>query len=208
MLSLLFLVLLIFNIHSRMTGFRVLHWQNDTIMDLKTTNYSLSENKELLLFVGIHSAPSRTDRRNAIRETWMNECQSNGNAVCKFFTDGQDEKGKKIEGDKRTSLENEVRVYKDILLAEVPGGFNFAVKYLWMLQWADKNYKFRYFLRLDDDYFICFRKLMLELEFFRPKEKFQWGWLHCSVKGIVKSLLHSVNTVMMTRMHKSKITQL
>jgi len=180
-LSFVFLVLAIYNINSRTAtiGLGVLCRQNDTAaMDLKTT-----KKKELLLFVGIHSAPSRTDRRNAIRETWMMECQCNVHAVCMFFTDGQDEKGKKIEGDEKSSLENEVRVYKDILLADVPGGFNFAVKYLWMLQWADRNYKFRYFLRLDDDYFICFRKLMLELEFFRPKEKFQWGWLHCSFKG-------------------------
>ncbi len=143
-------------------------------------------NKELLLFVGIHSAPSRIDRRNAIRETWMKECQWNPNVVCRFFTDGQDPNGKELDGDKRTKLENESRVYGDILLAEAPGGINFAVKYLWMLQWANKMYYFRYFLRLDDDYFVCLHKLMVELEFFRPKEKFQWGWLHCELKGMDK----------------------
>ena len=139
--------------------------------------------RELLLFVGIHSAPSRLDRRNAIRETWMKECQWNPNAVCRFFTDGQDPKGQALQGEERTKLENESRVYGDILLAEAPGGFNFAIKYLWMLQWANERYNFRYFLRLDDDYFVCFRKLMVELEFFRPKEKFLWGWLHCTDKG-------------------------
>ena len=199
-LAFVFLVLVIYNIHSRMeiTKLSELYRQYDTMMNLKTTNCSFFKKEQLLLFVGIHSAPTRTVRRNAIRETWMKECQCNVNAVCMFFTDGQDEKGKKIQGDKNTSLESEVRVYQDIILAEVPGGFNFALKYLWMLQWADKNYKFRYFLRLDDDYFICFRKLMLELEFFRPKEKFQWGWLHCSGKGIVKSFLHSVKILFMS----------
>ena len=146
----------------------------------------LSE-RELLLFVGIHSAPSRLDRRNGIRDTWMKECQSNPNAVCRFFTDGQDPNGKVLQGEKRIKLENESRVYGDLLLTEVPGGVNFAIKYLWMLQWAKERYDFQYFLRLDDDYFICFRKLMLELEFFRPKKKFQWGWLHCELKGTIEN---------------------
>ncbi len=72
----------------------------------------------------------------------------------------------------------------DILLAEAPGGVNFALQYLWMLEWVNKTYDFQYFLRLDDDYFVCFEKLMLELEVVRPRERFQWGWLHCdSGKG-------------------------
>ena len=158
--------------------------KNITSEYIKPVKKSSLGNKELLLFVGIHSAPSRIDRRNAIRETWMKECQWNPNVVCRFFTDGQDPNGKELDGDKRTKLENETRVYGDILLAEAPGGINFAVKYLWMLQWANKMYYFRYFLRLDDDYFVCLHKLMVELEFFRPKEKFQWGWLHCELKGM------------------------
>ncbi|CAB4009902.1 beta-1,3-galactosyltransferase 6-like [Paramuricea clavata] len=137
--------------------------------------------EELFLFVGIVSAPSRLDRRNAIRETWIKECQCNPDAVCRFFTDGQDPKGQALQGENISKLENESRVYGDILLADAPGGINFAIKYLWMLQWVHERYDVRYFLRLDDDYFICFRKLMAELKF-RPKEKFLWGWLHCSHK--------------------------
>ena len=142
-----------------------------------------SGKRKLLLFVGIHSAPSRLDRRNAIRETWMKECQTNPDAVCRFITDGQDPKGQPLEGVKRIKLENESRVYGDLLLAEAPGGVNFAVKYLWMLQWANESYDFQYFLRLDDDYFVCFHKLILELKGHRPQQKFQWGWLHCELEG-------------------------
>ncbi len=131
--------------------------------------------RKLLLFVGIHSAPSRLDRRNAIRETWMKECQTNPDAVCRFITDGQDPKGQPLEGVERIKLENESRVYGDILFAEAPGGVNFAVKYLWMLQWANKTYDFQYFLRLDDDYFVCFHKLMLELNVFSAEAEISMG---------------------------------
>ena len=149
----------------------------------KPTKKSTSGKIELLLFVGIHSAPSRLDRRNAVRETWMKECQTNPDAVCQFFTDGRDPKGQALEGVKRIKLEQESRVYGDILLGEAPGGVNFALKYLYMLQWANERYDFQYFLRLDDDYFVCFEKLMLELEVVRPRERFQWGWLHSYGKG-------------------------
>ena len=138
---------------------------------------------KLLLLVVIRSAPSRLDRRNAIRDTWMKECQRNRNAACWFITDGQDPKGQPLEGVERIKLENESRAYGDILLAEAPGGVNFAVQYLWMLQWANETYDFQYFLRLDDDYFICFRKLMLELKVRPSQQNFQWGWLHCHLEG-------------------------
>ncbi len=139
--------------------------------------------RKLLLLVVIRSAPSRLDRRNAIRDTWMKECQRNRNAACWFITDGQDPKGQPLEGVERIKLENEIRVYGDILLAEAPGGVNFAVQYLWMLEWANKTYDFQYFLRLDDDYFICFRKLMKELKGRPSQQNFQWGWLHCELEG-------------------------
>ena len=142
-----------------------------------------SRNGKLLLLVVIRSAPSSLDRRNAIRETWMKECQTNPDAVCLFITDGQDPKGQPLEGVERIKLENESRAYGDILLSEAPGGVNFAVQYLWMLQWANETYDFQYFLRLDDDYFICFRKLMLELKVRPSQQNFQWGWLHCHLEG-------------------------
>ena len=113
----------------------------------------------------------------------MKECQTNPDAVCRFITDGQDPKGQPLEGVIRIKLENESRVYGDLLLAEAPGGVNFAVKYLWMLQWANESYDFQYFLRVDDDYFVCFHKLILELKGHRPQQKFQWGWLHCELEG-------------------------
>ena len=152
-------------------------------LKLRSSTSSPIGKMKLLLFVGIHSAPSRLERRNAIRETWLTQCRRMSNVVCLFFTDGQDPKGQELKGNSRVALKNETALYDDILLAEVPRGVNFAIKYLWMLEWASKRYDFQYFLRLDDDYFICFHKLVLELESHRPKEKFQWGWLHCEFRG-------------------------
>lgn len=62
---------------------------------------------KLLLFVGIHSAPSRLERRNAIRETWFTQCRKVSNVVCRFFTDGQDPRGQELKENSRVALKNE-----------------------------------------------------------------------------------------------------
>lgn len=133
----------------------------------------------VLLFVGIYSAPIHADRRNAVRETWMTQCKRSKKAACWFITDGKDTKGRPLQVSVKMRLENESRLQGDLLFAQSPGGVNFARRYLWMAQWASERYNFQYLLRVDDDYFICFERLLLELEFHRPKRAFRWGWLHC-----------------------------
>ena len=139
--------------------------------------------EKLLLFVAIFSAPRHVHRRNAIRETWMKICKKSEKVVCWFVTDGQDIKGGPLVDEVRTKLENESKIHGDVLLAKSPGGTNFGRRILWVAQWASERYEFQYFHRVDDDYFVCFDKLLLELEFHRPKQKLYWGWLHCSFKG-------------------------
>ena len=146
-------------------------------------NVQPSPKKSIFLFVGIYSAPVRKDRRTAVRETWMPKCQSNPKVVCRFITDGQDTRGKTLQRKVRETLENESTQHGDLVLADSPGGMNFGRRYLWMAKWASERYEFKYIFRVDDDYFVCFDKLLNELEFHRPKQKFTWGWLHCSMKG-------------------------
>ena len=52
-----------------------------------------------------------------------------------------------------------------------------------MLKRFLQNYDFDYFLRVDDDYFICLDRLLKELPH-RPKSIY-WGWVHC-IPGMVR----------------------
>ena len=45
--------------------------------------------------------------------------------------------------------------------------------------WATQNFKFDYFLRSDDDYFICMERFMTEVPM-PPKSLFLWGYVHCA----------------------------
>ncbi|XP_046864032.1 probable beta-1,3-galactosyltransferase 8 [Xenia sp. Carnegie-2017] len=157
----------------------------DRIVSQDTNNIALQltpSRRNLVLFIGIISAPSNNERRTAGRETWIKECTKRSDVVCKYFTDSKDSSGNLIQGEEKEKLDDESQLYGDLVRTETPGGLSFSVKLLWILQWANDNYDFKYYLRLDDDYFICLNKLMLELASNeRPKHSLQWGWLHCEL---------------------------
>ncbi|XP_020632220.1 uncharacterized protein LOC110069101 [Orbicella faveolata] len=59
----------------------------------------------------------------------------------------------------------------------------FAERLLQTMDWAFKRYKFDFFLRIDDDHFLCLDRLLYELNF-RPKQALYWGFVHCHPKII------------------------
>lgn len=47
-----------------------------------------------------------------------------------------------------------------------------------MLKWVVQHYTFDFFLRIDDDHFLCLDRLVYELPS-RPKQSLYWGFIHC-----------------------------
>jgi len=128
------------------------------------------------LLVVVSSAPTRYDRRLAIRETWWKQCKSTKRVSiqCVFMTDSPDAStdiGKEV-------LKEKVK-YKDVEFQNLRGGVEFGKRYLYHLVWAVQNFDFDYFMRMDDDYFICLDRLMNELPL-PPLEMFHWGYVHCA----------------------------
>lgn len=67
--------------------------------------------------------------------------------------------------------------YNDTRFQNMFGGFLFGIRFLYHLVYAMMNYDFQYILRADDDYFICFDRLMYELP--SPTyPMFHWGFVH------------------------------
>ena len=155
----------------------------NSVNDRSISPPALTKKKRAIIFVGIFSAPQQILRRNALRKSWLNRCKENG-IPCLFFTDGRDMRGNKLPEHIYMPLEKEQRLHKDLILAQSPGGINFALRYLWMLNWAIERYSFDYFLRVDDDYFVCMDRLLFELPR-RPRTKLYWGYIHCSPPGIL-----------------------
>jgi len=147
---------------------------------LPTPSFVNKDKKPHILFaVGILSKLSALDRRNGVRDTWMKTCLERPTEVlCRFFTD-------EIRSDtanRELYIQEQINNH-DLEYMPYKGGYNFALRLLWMFKWFTQNYEFDFFLRVDDDYFICMDRLLKELPH-RPTPIY-WGWIHCE-PGIVR----------------------
>lgn len=119
----------------------------------------------LKLVVAILSAPIRFDRREGIRRTWMKQCKSE-NVVCRFFTDSLADMESKVQ----VVLAEESTKHGDLVFMPIPKGYNFGLRLLWLMEWSMERYEFDFFLRMDDDYFVCLKRLLFEIPF-RPQKR-------------------------------------
>ena len=71
----------------------------------------------------------------------------------------------------------------DLVYMSTKDGINFSIKLLWMLNWFKNRYEVEYFLRLDDDYFLCLDRLLLELPQ-RQQHGLYWGYIHCEKSAV------------------------
>lgn len=94
---------------------------------------------------------------------------------CVFFTDGIIKNQTLL-----TLLLQEKNSYKDLELQPLPAGVQFGQRFLNSIKWATAKFDFNYLLKLDDDYFICLKRLLFELPL-RPKRNLVWGHFHCEV---------------------------
>ncbi|XP_078354344.1 uncharacterized protein LOC144638940 [Oculina patagonica] len=128
--------------------------------------------KRVLLLVTVGSAPKRSDRRQGIRSTWWRHC-NHSQVKCIFLTDG-------IIADpaQRALVIQERQRYHDLEFLPVAGGLVFGQRFLNQIKWAKAKFDFQYLLKIDDDYFLCLKRLLSELPL-RPKNDLVWGHFHC-----------------------------
>lgn len=120
---------------------------------------SAGELPRVLLVVAILSA--RPERRNAIRTTWL--AWGDERVQLRFFTEVPAENDPDAESI-MVALEEELADHQDLVLMDIDSGMNFALKLVWAMRWMSHQWTFDFFLRLDDDYFLCLRRLLDELE--------------------------------------------
>lgn len=94
---------------------------------------------------------------------------------CVFITDGILEDHAQLN-----LILQERNRYKDLELQPLPQGVQFGQRFLNSIKWATAKFDFQYLLKLDDDYFICLKRLLSELPL-RPKRNLVWGHFHCEM---------------------------
>ena len=96
---------------------------------------------------------------------------------CVFATDGLIK-----DRAKRSLILQERNRYKDLELQLLPSDdvMRFGQRFLVSIKWAMAKFDLQYFLKLDDDYFVCLKRLLSELPS-RPTGNLVWGHFHCEV---------------------------
>lgn len=113
----------------------------------------------VLLTIAVVSG--RPDRRQAIRDSWMG--WADDRVLVRFFTEAPNEKD--ADGrDEAAALAEEMATFGDVEILEISPGMNFALKLVEAMRWMSERYTFDFFLRLDDDYFLCLKRLLDELD--------------------------------------------
>ena len=125
------------------------------------------------LFITILTAPHQFPRRMAIRDTWLSTAR-NYSVAYRFFTDG-----KELAPEVKKKLDEEQRKYKDLEFLPTKGGYWFSHRYLHALFWASKHYSFNFYLRMDDDYFLCLNNLYNDLQYRKKEKLLYWGNMCC-----------------------------
>jgi len=128
-----------------------------------------------LLVIAVPSV--RKERREKIRETWLT--WADDRITLRFFCEWSKDKNS------NTALKKEMEAHGDIVVLNIEPGMNFGLKLLEAMRWMSKNYSFDFFLRLDDDYFLCLPRLLEELDstllviYPEPMPPIYVGQLHC-----------------------------
>ncbi|CAM9486179.1 unnamed protein product [Ectocarpus sp. 8 AP-2014] len=118
----------------------------------------LDSRANVMLVIAVVSA--RPDRRRALRQSWLT--WEDERVEVRFFVE-KPEPGSAHD----TFLAQESAAHGDIVMMDIDPGMNFGLKLVWALRWMSDEFTFDFFLRLDDDYFLCLRRLLDELEIAR-----------------------------------------
>lgn len=138
------------------------------------------------LFIAIGSAPGNFELRDAAREGWLRWLPDDGSVSYRFFSDAPPS-SRRLESGSRIDwarLRREVASYNDVVLQPLQMGYGdkehnvYAQRGRYQAAWALQHATLTFFLRVDDDSFLCLHKLLYELKSMDRRQLF-WGRFWC-----------------------------
>ncbi|CAN0373139.1 unnamed protein product [Pylaiella littoralis] len=127
--------------------------------EIEVVQAAEQDSPKVLLVIAIVSI--RPNRRNAIRQSWM--AWADERVQLRFFTEPPIKSNPNYR-EALDALQAESDAHGDLVMMDIDSGMNFSVKLLWAIRWMSQQFTFHFFLRLDDDYFLCLRRLLDELD--------------------------------------------
>lgn len=155
----------------------------DQVFSASSQRKATANDNHVLLFISVGSAPRNRELRDAARSTYLNGLD--GDSVSyRFFTDEDVSRGREdhLIWD---NVVQEVKHYEDVVqMHGIHGGYGtadgnvFGLRGLWQMRWALDEYSFDYYLRIDDDSYLCLQRLLFELKD-APRKNLFWGRFWC-----------------------------
>lgn len=133
---------------------------------------------KVIIFINMPAAGGWSTRRDTIRNTWLSTVK-NYSIAYRFFTDSIDVKPEIIK-----ALEKEREQFKDIEFIPTRPGYWLTHRYLFAMFWGYKHYDFKFYLKFDDDYFVCLNNLMTDIQYRMNEKLLYWGWFECDPKMV------------------------
>jgi galactosylxylosylprotein 3-beta-galactosyltransferase len=143
--------------------------------DHRSIKKSLVDDTHYLLVVLVLSSVGGRERRDAIRETWMEGYSDLEHKVLVRFSIGT----LRLSQSDSDALNTEQHTFNDLLLLPnlQESYSNLTLKVLYSFITLDQNYDFSYLMKCDDDTFIVLRTVLKELsERTSQKKSFYWGF--------------------------------
>ena len=135
---------------------------------------SPKKDQESLLYIMILTAPGNTEKRQTMRETWLNEVYNRSSYIQFHFFIGT----KSITLEERAILLREQTEYKDIIFfSDIEDKYELTTyKVLEMMKWAHQHINAVYYFKIDDDVYLSVDRFvkMLTTEGL-PREKLLLG---------------------------------
>lgn len=130
----------------------------------------------IFLFIMILTSPKGTERRDAIRNTWL-KLDNSGQYMAKFVIGG-----KSLTKSELDMVEAENKNYKDlIIIPDLKDGYHeLTNKVLQGFRWIDQHIDCSYVLKADDDSFVRVEAVLSELDgqtdHEETKDQLYWGF--------------------------------
>lgn len=141
--------------------------------------WSDQPNGVVTVLVTVHSAINQSERRNAIRSTWLSESMINipDISVQYWFIIG----AKNVRQSDNELIKLEQNKFHDLLiLHNVDNGYHdLPYRTLHSLTYLSTHYHYTYLLKTDDDMFINTPTVLQELKTIRPDTRLYWGRFAC-----------------------------
>ena len=132
--------------------------------------------------ISIGVAPHNFERREALRRTWLSWARDQQDVKYVFFTEMPEKGHKRFAADTREKLQQEQEKNKDMVFQEGPTGYgkNNGMREVVHIQYYMQRNRFKYYLRVDDDGFLCLQQLLEELRWYMPQyTELLHGKYHC-----------------------------